>query len=63
MKRDNLSLPAVLKRIFVQRNLKTKSLEKYVDIYKVGNRAGLDSVEKQIEKILVQIEQKGSNGR
>lgn len=61
--RDPLKLPAVLKRIHAQRTLKPQPLGKYVDIYKVDNRLGIDQLKEKISNVLNQIEQKGSNGR
>jgi dephospho-CoA kinase len=63
LSRDPLKLPAVLKRIYTQRTLKPQPLGKYVDIYKVDNRSGIDQLRMEIRKILGQLEQKGSNGR
>ncbi|MBI9108471.1 MAG: dephospho-CoA kinase [Spirochaetales bacterium] len=63
LNRDPLNLPAVLKRIYAQRKLKPKPLEKYVDIYRIVNKSGMDSLRMEIRSVLDLIEQKGSHGR
>jgi len=63
LSRDPLKLPAVIKRIYAQRKLKPQPLGKYVDIYKVENRSGIDSLRTEIRDVLDLIEQKGRDGR
>ena len=63
LNRDPLNLPSVLKRILAQRQLKPQPLAESVDIYRVGNRSGIEALRTELEKVLVQIEQKGRYGR
>lgn len=50
--RDNIPLFTILKRIYAQRKLNTKSFYKCVDIYRIGNNAGVELLDKKIEIVL-----------
>ncbi len=63
MKRDNMGLSAVLKRIWSQRSLKAQPLRKYVDTYTIRNSDGTDLLNSKVRTLLEEIEQKGRNGR
>ncbi|MDC7126452.1 MAG: dephospho-CoA kinase [Spirochaetales bacterium] len=58
LKRDNVGFISVIKRICKQRKLKPKPSGNCVDIYKVGNKAGLEPLKQKLEAVLNQIEQK-----
>ena len=63
LKRDSTGITVVLKRIYTQRQLKPKPSGNFVDIYRVGNGAGIQQLERRIDLILNNIEQKGRDGR
>ncbi len=63
LKRDNMGLSAVLKRIWSQRSLKAQPLRKYVDTYTIRNSDGTDLLDSKVRTLLEEIEQKGRNGR
>lgn len=62
-KRDKAGFFQILKRIYVQRQLKPKPSAESVDTYRVGNNSDYAGLERKVELVLEQIAQKGRNGR
>ncbi|HAK46389.1 MAG TPA: dephospho-CoA kinase [Spirochaeta sp.] len=63
LQRDNAGLFSVLKRIYAQRQLKPKPSLNSVDIYRVGNGSDSDTLKRNLDAVLANIEQKGKDGR
>ena len=63
MKRDNTAFLQVLKRIYTQRQLKPKPSRNSVDIYRVGNNSSYEALRRKLDVVLMNIEQKGRDGR
>ena len=63
MKRDNAGFIQVFKRIYAQRQLKPKPSLNSVDIYRVGNNSGTEALARRLDDVLMNIEQKGRDGR